>query len=224
MKKILIGGGDNDYANYVLALNSCQALCEVSLKAGVFSLKTGIFSEFDGLLLPGGYDLNPCLYGEENKGSRHIDDTLDKAQLLLLDTFIRAGKPVLGICRGHQVINVYFGGTLIQHMDTASLHQQPEGDCVHETLVSRNSFLRSRYGRSRFCVNSCHHQALGRIGQGLLPIQHTADGAVEAMVHQKLPVFSVQWHPERMMLAHARTDTVDGSPIFHHFLSMTLPR
>lgn len=210
IKKILIAGKDSDYANYTAALNACGAEAEISLNPCTAA-------QYDGLLLPGGYDMNPRLFDEENLGSKNIDDQLDAAQLRLLKLFVHDKKPVLGICRGHQVINVYFGGTLIQHMDTASLHKPPHGDIVHNTFVKPGCFLEKIYGASHLPTNSCHHQAVGRLGRGLIPIQYTDDKTVEAMAHEYLPIISVQWHPERMMLSHSRPDTVCGAPVFTYY-------
>lgn len=210
MKKILIAGSRYDYGNYAAALRACQA-------DTVISLDIAQGKDCDGLLLPGGADIDPSLYGQENHGSRQIDRDEDLAQLRLLGDFIRAGKPVLGICKGHQVINVYFGGTLVQHMATASLHQPLEGDGVHDTFAVSGSVLERLYG-AHFPTNSCHHQAIGCLGNGLIPILFTADHAIEAMIHERLPILSLQWHPERMMLLHRRPDTVDGTAVFRQFM------
>lgn len=167
---------------------------------------------YDGLLIPGGGDINPARYGQENQGSTMILDTLDELQFAILDDFVKSGKPVFGICRGHQVINVYFGGTMIQHLSTSFRHSRKldEPDKVHRCIADRGSWLAEIYG-TEFSHNSAHHQAVDRCGENLVIDSHCLeDGTVEAMHHATLPIYSVQWHPERMCLAWEREDTVNG--------------
>lgn len=177
--------------------------------------------DYGGLLLPGGWDADPALYGQANTGSLHVDRALDDLQLHAMDAFVKAGRPVLGICRGHQMINVYFGGTLIQHLPESPAHSRDEGDAgdkVHPTRAKEGSFLYDLYG-ARFYTNSAHHQAVDRPGEGLQVVQWSGDGVVEGIVHRALPVWGVQWHPERMCFAHARADTVDGAKVIDMFLN-----
>lgn len=168
---------------------------------------------FDGLILAGGGDVDPARYGAENCGSSEIDEARDRAELALLDAFVRAGKPVLGICRGHQIINVWAGGTLIQDLGEEGnrTHRWMEADKVHP--ICAEGILRELYGEE-FAVNSAHHQAVEKVGAGLYVTARAEDGTVEAMEHEFLPIFSVQFHPERMTGA----DTEDGGAIFCWFL------
>lgn len=176
---------------------------------------------FDGLLLPGGGDIDPARYGQANTASEGIEPALDQMQFGALDAFVKAKKPVLGVCRGHQLVNVYFGGTLIQHLERASAHSRCGGseDRVHDTAAVPGSAVFELYGE-RFAVNSSHHQGVDAVGKGLVITQRAADGVIEGMAHERLPIITVQWHPERMCLAHARADTVDGIRIFECFLEM----
>ncbi len=178
-------------------------------------------AQFDGLLIPGGGDIDPSFLNDIDRGSKNIDVALDMAQFALISEFANAGKPILGICRGHQVLNVYFGGGLIQDLGEAgnATHQWTEeaGYKVHQTTATTGSFIAKLYGET-FATNSAHHQGLGTLGHGIVSVQTSADGTNEAIAHESLPIYGVQWHPERMCFAHARPDTVDGSKVLQFFL------
>ena len=177
---------------------------------------------YDGLLIPGGGDINPVRYGQENHGSTMVIDALDKLQFAILDDFVKSGKPVFGICRGHQVINVYFGGTMIQHLPTSFRHARKleDPDKVHRCIAKEGSWLAELYG-TEFSHNSAHHQAVDRLGENLVVDSHCLeDGIIESMHHELLPIYSVQWHPERMCLDWEREDTVNGLPVLKFFAKM----
>ena len=174
-----------------------------------------------GLLLCGGGDMEPACYGQESRGSQPPDPVRDRAELALFDAFLRAGKPILGICRGMQVINVALGGSLIQDLPPESrpFHGGADHDLLHPIRSAERSFLRQLYGPV-FPVNSSHHQAVDRLGRGLEAIAWAESGFPEAIIHRSLPIFAVQFHPERMSFGHRREDTVDGAPLFHRFLGL----
>lgn len=196
MKRIYIPGDLQRFVNYRRALERAGAVC-----------CTGeAYRSCDALLLPGGGDMEPWRYGQENTASQDMEPERDAAELLLLEEFLAAGKPVLGVCRGLQVINVYFGGTLVQDVPG---HGQIDGaDSSHGTHIAL-SFLRDLYGDA-LSVNSAHHQAAGRLGSGLLAVQWAADGVIEGIVHKTLPIRAVQWHPERLGRA--------GEPLIRTFV------
>ena len=176
-------------------------------------------NEYDGLLLPGGWDVNPERYGKNRIPQETVDDDLDALQFDVLTRFLEAGKPILGICRGHQLLNIAFGGTLIQHLPGAEKHQSlaTGEDNAHTIHTVENGFLRKIYG-SVCSVNSTHHQGIDIPGKGLKVAARSEDGVIEGMEHETLPVWSVQFHPERMCFGHRRSDTVDGSAVFRFFL------
>lgn len=165
-----------------------------------------------GLLLCGGGDLDPALFGQEDRGSHPPDPVQDRAELALVRYYLQAGKPILGICRGMQVLNVALGGTLIQDLPPAQTQRhlgQGDQDRIHPISLAPGGFLEKLYGAS-LTVNSWHHQAVDRLGEGLVPSAWAAEGVLEALELRDKPVFGVQFHPERMDPAR----TGDGSRIF----------
>ena len=215
---ILISTSGGDAANYIAAVEAAGGAAEARYLPWSDQ-------NYDGLLLAGGDDMDPSLFGQENHGSRGIDHARDRAELALLDAFLSAGKPVLAVCRGHQVVNVWLGGDLIQDLepDLAPFHGGGEEDRVHAVRTGPGSLLHRLYGPV-LAVNSSHHQALGRLGNGLTASAWSEGGVVEAVEHHSLPLISVQFHPERMTGALARPDTVDGGAVFRAFLEMVRER
>lgn len=191
---IAIAGRTPDTGNYEKALRQLGADTHTSLDPEQCIT-------CNGLLLPGGGDITPAFFGQQNHGSRTIDTELDILQLQILDLFVKWKKPILGICKGLQIINVHFGGTICQHMKNAGKHEWLHGDQFHYVYhigCSRTDFFYQLYGGSAF-VNSAHHQAIDAAGKKLFPICQAHDGTIEALSHSELPIFAVQWHPERMM-------------------------
>lgn len=187
-------GGAEQYGNYLRALARVGA--EVCA-----SLDRAEAARCNALLLPGGGDVYPRRYGQPCRGSYGIDEARDEAELALTAAFTERGKPVFGVCRGIQLLNVFFGGTLRQ--DIAG-HAQHDGvDRVHAAFAE-DALLCALYGRSSV-VNSAHHQSIDRLGVGLRAVQWADDGTIEAIRHETLPIFAVQWHPER-----TRPGMVDG--------------
>ena len=144
----------------------------------------------DGLLLSGGGDLHPARYGQAVQSSRlSIDPVRDEEEEALFHAFSSRGKPVLGICRGIQAINVFLGGTLSQHIAGHS------SSCHRVRCVPR---LATIAGASPM-VNSYHHQAVDTIAPSLHTAAWVEDGTIEALLHSSAPILGVQWHPERMV-------------------------
>ena len=175
---------------------------------------------FDGLLLTGGGDIEPALFGQPPKGSNPPDRERDKAELSLCADFLAAGKPILGICRGCQILNVALGGSLVQ--DLGPLNQRhitrADGrDNSHPVCALPGSLLFGLFGAT-FWVNSAHHQAVDAPGDGLIVTARSQCGVAECVELPHRPVLGVQFHPERMAGALRRADTVDGSGIFRWFV------
>lgn len=201
-----------DPGYYVAAVTHCGAIAEPHYLPE-------ISADYDGLILCGGSDMDPAYFGQAEKGAVNIDRERDQCEIALAKAFIAAKKPILGICRGHQLLNVLLGGTLHQHIPTAEAHRTP-GDAVHCVVSVGEGVLSRMYGR-QFSVNSHHHQAVDRLGEGLRITQLCPeDGTVEAFEHESLPILGVQWHPERMCLTQTRPDTVNGLAVFRHFTDL----
>ena len=151
-----------------------------------------------GLVLCGGGDLDPARYGQENRGSQPPDHRQDEAELALAEAFLRAGKPILAVCRGMQLVNVLLGGTLIQDLPGArkAMHQG-ERDVFHPIRTAPGSLVGALFGPWAR-VNSIHHQAVDVLGGELRPTAWAPDDTVEALEHTRLPVAAVQFHPERL--------------------------
>ena len=203
-KTVYIWGGPERFANYRRWVESAGG------RAVFGDASDGQGRKWDALLLPGGGDLEPWRYGQENTASRGLEPERDEAELRLLQEFTALGKPVLGVCRGLQTINVFFGGTLAQ--DVPGHGAWEEGDRLHGVRTAPSP-LRPLWGE-RMTVNSAHHQAADRLGSGLRAVQWTGDGVVEALCHERLPVWAVQWHPERL------GDPVPGRRLMEAFLNL----
>lgn len=173
-----------------------------------------------GLILCGGGDIAPHHFGQEDRGSNPPDPVRDEAELALFHAFFRAGKPILGICRGMQIINVALGGTLIQDLspEVRPFHSGTE-DLFHPIRTEEGSLFRRLLGPTPQ-VNSYHHQAVDRLGEGIRAEARSEGGVIEAITHRSYPLLAVQFHPERMSFDCRRPDAVDAAPIFHHFLSL----
>lgn len=166
-----------------------------------------ILDRVDGLLLSGGDDVDYRLYtGEAHPSIEGICVERDQLEIALLKSAIAAEKPVLGICRGTQLINVALGGTLYTHIpaqfDTNINHSTPEEngrDClVHDVELDPNSKLGKIIGQKKFSVNSFHHQAIQKAAPVLRVTARATDGLIEAveLAGASFGVIGVQWHPE----------------------------
>ncbi len=179
---------------------------------------TSVPEHYDGLLIPGGVDVSPEYYSQKNTACADIDEELDRLQFFIADQFVAAGKPVLGICRGHQLLNILFGGTLTQHIPNAESHMAISGnDRLHPVYCKEGSRLCKLYGKS-FCANSSHHQAIAAAGKEITVTALAEDGTPEAFEHNQLPVWGVQFHPERMCGDFANEKIADGLAVINDFI------
>lgn len=210
---ILIVGHQNKTRNYVQAVRFLGYYPIVTdtlelLNDAIPDLSSALplLSFADALILPGGGDISPYYLHEENKGSHNIDEKLDLVQLSYLDYFIKKKKPIIGICKGMQLINIAFGGTLLQNMspDRLLLHQAQNGfdnyhSCNYE-LFEGYPMLTSIFDNcTPGYINSAHHQCILKTAPGLYPFMHASDGTIEGFIHTELPILGLQWHPERKL-------------------------
>jgi gamma-glutamyl-gamma-aminobutyrate hydrolase PuuD len=160
-----------------------------------------VLDRVDALVLQGGGDVHPEYYGQElHSETNTLDRRRDEFELELLRGASERAMPVLGICRGIQLVNVAYGGTLVQHLPevTELDHEQLDAwdALAHRIEIAPESRLANVLGTTSMEVNSVHHQAVDRLGEGLRPVAWADDGVVEAIEHETDSVLAVQWHPE----------------------------
>lgn len=211
--KIYIYGDPAVYPNYSHAVQQTNA-------TPVHTTDLDLSADCQGLILAGGGDIDPARYGAVATCSRDIEPERDRAEMRLISRFMETGRPILGICRGMQMLNVALGGDLIQDIPQKAEHQYLPaiGDQTHGVTAMPGSFLHTLYG-SRFSVNSAHHQAVLHKAPSLQVDATATDGVIEAISDPAHHIYGVQFHPERMAFAHQRPDTVDGRLLFAFFLA-----
>lgn len=168
-----------------------------------------LLDDLDGLVLCGGDDVDPASYGAADEGVSHgTSASADAWELALARRAVDRRVPVLGICRGAQVLNVALGGTLRQDIAAPGTPHPPTPDDPEAVLAQRHeiellpdSRLARLYGTTRRVVNTIHHQALDRIADALVPVAWAPDGVVEAVEARDpaVEVIAVQWHPEKIL-------------------------
>ena len=185
--------GAEYYVPYKRAVEAVGAE-PVDLPPGTTSLPN-----VDGLLLPGGWDVDPALYGEKpDPKVGPIDRELDDTELRLFAQARDQNLPVMGICRGQQVINVAMGGSLQQHLDGHEVRQFGRNHLAHAIEVDPRSELGRAAGDKKIRVNSLHHQAIDKLAPGLVQTASGDDGTVEAIETADGLIVAVQCHPEEL--------------------------
>ena len=159
----------------------------------------GLIRRIDGLLLPGGWDVDPVAYGETpEEETVEVDPALDRTEIALVRAAVAGGLPVFGICRGQQVINVALGGSLRQHVDGHDMHGHPRDLLAHPIDVDPGSELARVVPDAHVMVNSLHHQSVKQLAPGLHVTAQSPDGVVEGLESGDGAVVAVQCHPEEL--------------------------
>jgi putative glutamine amidotransferase len=187
------GPGEN--ALRYLELLADAGLTPVLLTPGMPST---VLDHLHGLLVPGGPDVSPATYERQPAAELGpTDPELDALEIETIRAAHRGGLPILGICRGQQVLNVALGGTLHQHVDHPQWGDDPSQP-VHDLHLVDGSYLQRILGGSAPRVNSGHHQAVEAVAPSLRASAFSPDGQVEALEAEELRILAVQWHPEEM--------------------------
>lgn len=155
----------------------------------------------DAFIFPGWIDIDPSFYWEELNGSKGIMTKNDEFLLNFMKKIIESWKPILGICKGMQLINIYFWGKLVQHLKTADFHDQYEkhNESIDVAIIMEDSFIHEIFSTKELPINSLHHQAVSTLGKDLKIVATSKyDGTIEGIEHTSLPIYGVQWHPERL--------------------------
>jgi putative glutamine amidotransferase len=189
-------------ASYVHAIESAGGL-PVLFPPLAPDAVSELLARLDGIVFPGGADVDPAEYGEALHPRTETNVDLDRLELAVARWAVRSDLPTLGICRGQQLLNVALGGSLIQHLDD---HRQP-GDrtALTQTLrLSAGSRLAEVFGASEIEVNTMHHQAVKDLGRGLKAVAWaTSDGTIEGVESDEHPwLLMVQFHPEELVEFH----------------------
>ncbi|MCS7245612.1 MAG: gamma-glutamyl-gamma-aminobutyrate hydrolase family protein [candidate division WOR-3 bacterium] len=202
-KFVIVSPRSYPYENYIRYLHDIAEIKFIPDEIGEIHPR-----KYKGLILIGGEDVHPKFYNEENLYSE-IDEERDIIEFEILDKFVNYQRMVFGICRGLQVINVFFKGSLYQDIPkqlNSYIHKYYEdktpkqvevfnNDTYHKVkIISENPFFKE----IEFIVNSRHHQAIKDLAKDFYAFAISEDGIIEAIAHKKLLIFAVQWHPERV--------------------------
>jgi len=215
---------ENDLVNYFSGPDIMPILIpDIKGKALI-----GFLGELDGIVFQGGSDVSPKSYGEEmiENGRWPGDYYRDQFELEIMDFAFFNKIPVLGVCRGHQLINVYFKGTLYQDIalqtKTPIIHREGEkyDEIYHEVAFHPKSLLNGIYPDGPMMINSVHHQGVHKLGENLIAEAFCPqDQIIEAYRYKDLKesfVYSIQWHPE---FSHTLGDKIlDPTPLLDYFI------
>ena len=192
--------GDRDkyylYREYVSAIDAVNGIPIIIPHILDKDKLLKIVEVIDGLVLAGGGDIYPSFYGEKETGNLlHVNKERDEFELLLLEGTIKLSKPILGICRGCQLINVFLGGNL-SNIDN-HWQKAPYGKATQKISIREKTLLFEVIGKKEIMVNTFHHQAIKRLGNGLVVSAQAEDGIIEAVEKPgSIFLLGVQFHPE----------------------------
>ncbi len=194
------------YAKNVAAIEKAGGLPVLISPELQESTLKAIFERLDGVLIPGGGDVNPSFYLTDPQAELvNVDDERDRLEIIFAQWAVENDVPILGICRGAQVLNVALGGTLVQdipsQLPTTLQHDFPRHiprrHRAHTVNVDENSYLARYLGQSKVNVNSLHHQAIQQPAPQVRVVAKAPDGVIEAIeIPERRFAIGVQWHPE----------------------------
>ncbi|HLZ31156.1 MAG TPA: gamma-glutamyl-gamma-aminobutyrate hydrolase family protein [Chloroflexota bacterium] len=188
-------------SSYVRAVEAAGGLPVLIPPVGADALDT-LLARLDGIVFPGGADVDPAEYGEARQPRTEVVSELDRLELAAARWAVHSEVPTLGICRGQQVLNVALGGSLIQHLDD---HRQP-GDrtaLTQKLRITPGSRLADVFGATEIEVNTMHHQAVNHVATGLEAVAWSEDGTIEGIESHAHPwLLMVQFHPEELVGFH----------------------
>lgn len=208
---------NEDYSRSVIASGAIPFIIPVHDNYDVVYQQV---SRVDGILLSGGQDVHPRLYQQQpNQKLGAVSRERDTFEYLVIKAALALNKPIFGICRGSQVLNVYFGGTLFQDNGIKGEVFQHVQDgnptlTMHTVIIEEDSFVFNALNKKELEVNSFHHQSIDQIAPTMKVVARALDGIVEAIQHKELPIFAVQWHPE--MLSR---DNEEARKLFEYFIN-----
>lgn len=210
----------NDYSDAVIRSGGIPIIIPISEDENYIK---DIAGKIDGLILSGGADIDPLHAGQRaDEKTGRISPQRDKQELVLLDYFYKnTNKPILAICRGLQIMNVYFKGDLILDLPssgylTHSITNNERYNPIHDITIYPDSLLSKIMGSEKIYVNTIHHQAIGKLGQGLKISAISQDKVIEAVEIEDIDsrfILGTQWHPEMMSIKHK-----DHQKIFDYFI------
>ena len=178
----------------------------------------------DGLVLSGGEDIEPEMFGETILNDTVVLDTeRSEFEIPLIRAFLAEGKPILAICRGSQILSCLLGGDLWQDLAEQKNLCHMDKNLRHELNCAEGSLLHRLFG-GRFTVNSTHHQAVRSVAPGFWVTAVSDDGIVEAFEHETLPIWATQFHPERLTGSWRDGTTEDFAPLFDFFVEKVQER
>lgn len=203
MKTVFIYNTLKNAKNYALAVKNAGG-------KPVISKNISLAKDCSHLLLCGGGDVCPCLYGKDKSNAFNLDLNRDIAELYLIEYFAKKNRAVLGVCRGMQIINVAFGGNLRKEIRYTAFHHAKNQDVSH-LIYNKSGFTKKLLG-AKAVVNSSHHQSVCNIAKDFFVCSYSKDRVIEAFSHQNGRILGVQFHPERMK--------DNGRLIYEYFISL----
>jgi len=206
----------HDYHKAIVASGGIPLILPVSTK----EMAMEYLSMCDGILVSGGEDVDPQFYHHDpHQKLGFVFPERDEVELALIEACLNENKPLLGICRGLQILNVALGGTLIQDLPsqvpTSMQHVQtiPRPRSFHSVKIEKNSQLHTIFEKESVRVNSLHHQSIDVLAKDLKAVSFAGDGIIEAVEHVSKQAWAVQWHPESMF-----STSEDMQKLFRSFI------